>query len=276
MGNGKYVQNNQARKIKPLPLPVGHKKLAGYKPILSTNAILPNKTTENKKEKKTKKVKKTDVYSTLIDFNTTKYQDVVMSVATSSTRQLPPTPPSLPSEPLGTIWDAQNWSCSYDALFTILWNMWREDHHGVASQDNIMQNPCFHTLVEQFINIEAGYLTLDQARNTVRNKLNAQNAQNFPWGTIGVDMKDLLNAMFKQAPNASLGQETTHCSECSLHNPSSIALTVTYLHSLLMHGEDQTCIICHHHLHMETQNSLHCYILKVCRSQPLVQNVKDT
>ncbi len=141
------VQNNQARKLGSLPLPVGHKKLAGYKPILSTNAILPNKTTENKKEKKTKKVFKNDVYSTVIDFNTTKYQDVVMSVATSSTRQLPPTPPSLPSEPLGTIWDAQNWSCSYDALITILWNMWREDHHGVASQDNIMQNSCFHTLV---------------------------------------------------------------------------------------------------------------------------------
>ncbi len=44
----------------------------------------------------------------------------------------------------------------------------------------------------------------------MRKKLNAQNTQKFPWGTIGIDLKDLLNAMFKQAPNASLGQEMTH------------------------------------------------------------------
>ncbi len=218
------VQNNQNRKLKPLPLPVGHKKVAGYKPILSTKPILPNKTTVLNKNNKAKKAQKIDAYSTLIDFNSTKNPDVMMSVATASTRQLPPTPPSLPSQPSGTIWDAQNWSCSYDALFTIIWNMWTEDHHAIESQDAIMQNINFHTLLEHFKNHEVGYLTLDQARNSVRNKLNAQNAQKFPWGTIGVDMKDLLNAMFKHAPNAPLGQETTHCSECSLHNPSFIAI----------------------------------------------------
>ncbi len=118
---------------------------------------------EKKKEKSTKKIKTTDVYSTLIDFKhykTPRCGDVCCNLFYKAA---PSTPPSLPSEPLGTIWDAQNWSCSYD-VFTILWNMWREDHHGVASQDNIMQNSCFHTLVEQFKNIEAGYITLDQAR----------------------------------------------------------------------------------------------------------------
>ncbi len=75
--------------------------------------------------------------------------------------------------------------------------MWREDHHAIESQDIIMQNSYFHTLHEQFINHEAGNLTLDQARNMVRIKLNAQNTQKFPWGAIGVDMKDLLQLIAK-------------------------------------------------------------------------------
>ncbi len=63
--------------------------------------------------------------------------------------------------------------------------MWREDHHTITSQDDIMQNANFHTLIQEFSKHEAGISTLDQARNTVRNKLHAQNAQNFPWGANG-------------------------------------------------------------------------------------------
>ncbi len=96
------VENNQKRKIKSLPLPVGHKKLAGYIPVQSTKVILPNKPTAVVEGNKAKKIQTLD---TLIDFNSTKNSDVVMSVATSSTRQLPPTLPSLPSQPKGTIWE---------------------------------------------------------------------------------------------------------------------------------------------------------------------------
>ncbi len=158
------------------------------------------------------KVQIRDTYSMLVDVSSTQTPGFGVSVATSSTNHHPQTPPLVSSQPKGTIWDAQNWSCSYDALFTILWNMWREDHQAIATQDAIMQNLNFHTLIEGFVHHEAGNATLDQARNTVRNRLNAQNAQKFPWGAIGVDMKDLLNIMFQHAPNTSLGIETTHCS----------------------------------------------------------------
>ncbi len=39
-----------------------------------------------------------------------------------------------------------------------------------------------------------------------------------------VDMKDLLSAMFQHAVHTPLGQETTNCSDCGLHNTSSIAI----------------------------------------------------
>ena len=31
---------------------------------------------------------------------------------------------TLVNEPSGIIWDGENYSCAYDALFTVLWNIW--------------------------------------------------------------------------------------------------------------------------------------------------------
>ncbi len=122
------VEGNQKRKTKPLPLPVGHKILTAYVPVQTTKPVLQNKLILVPKESKVKDVQMCDTYSIPIDLSSTQAPIMGVSVVTSSTNQLPRTPPSLPAQPKGTIWDAQDWSCSYDALFTILWNMWREDH----------------------------------------------------------------------------------------------------------------------------------------------------
>ncbi len=177
------VEGNQKESQNLLPLPVGHKNLNAYVPIQSKKPVSQKETSIVVKSNKVNKVQIRDTYSMLVDVSSTQTPGFGVSVCNIITNHHPQTPPLVSSQPKGTIWDAQNWSCSYDALFTILWNMWREDHQAIATQDAIMQNLNFHTLIEGFVHHEAGNATLDQARNTVRNRLNAQNAQKFPWGS---------------------------------------------------------------------------------------------
>ncbi len=90
-----------------------------------------------------------------------------------------------------------------------MWNMWKEDNLLIASHETSMQNTNFNSLIEGYSHHNAGYISLENARNTVRNKLHLQNNHAFPLGLNGVDMKDLLGAMFQYSPNTVLGQETT-------------------------------------------------------------------
>lgn len=78
----------------------------------------------------------------------------------------------------GSVWDAMDWSCAYDAIVTILWNCfeqgndnwaWLVEHCAVAG-----------TLQASFDDVRRGTLSLDQARNGLRDTLSAQNAAFFP------------------------------------------------------------------------------------------------
>ncbi len=221
----KIVQAKPKGSIKPLPLPIGHKKLTSYVPVQSTKTPTPIPLKSLIKLPSVNNVKEQKTVRSEINFGTTKklpLPAMLESTRTSIARQMPPSPPSCPSRPTGTRWDSQNYSCAYDSLFTILWNMWKEDPHIIASQDADMQNTNFTSLIQGYSSHERGNITLEDARNTVRYKLHHQNSQSFPVGLVGVDMKDLLNTMFQYSPNTVLGRETTLCDSCGLHNPSSI------------------------------------------------------
>ncbi len=221
----KIVQAKPKGSIKPLPLPIGHKKLTSYVPVPSTKNPTPIALQSLINLPSMNNVKEWEKGRSVVDFRTTKkpiLTALLESTRTSIAKQMPLSPPSCPSQPTGTRWDSQNYSCAYDSLFTILWNMWKEDRHIIASQDADMQNTNFSSLIQGYSSHETGNITLEDARNTVRYKLHHQNSQSFPVGLVGVDMKDLLNKMFQYSPNAVLGQETTLCDSCGLHNTSSI------------------------------------------------------
>ncbi len=120
--------------------------------------------------------------------------------------------------------DSQDYSCAYDSLFTILWNMWSEDQPLIESQAASMWNNYFYTLVNGFPHHHSHQNSLEGVRNTVRNELRHQNSAAFPFGNYGVDIKDLLNMMFKYSSYPPIGYETTFCLDCGLHTPSSIDL----------------------------------------------------
>src|SRR6185369_7857862 len=149
-------------------------------------------------------------------------------VGTSWTMQMPPSPQQPISQPTGMRWDSQDYSCAYDSLFTILWNMWKEDPHFVETHSDTMQNMNFHSLIGGYSNHQTGQVTLEHARNIVRNQLHNINSEKFPYGQNGVEIKDLLSEMFQYNSNAAIGHELTSCQDCGLHPTSCIGITSNF------------------------------------------------
>ena len=123
------------------------------------------------------------------------------------------------TEPSGTRWDSINYSCSYDSMFSIIWNIWQENNEIIEAHRQIMNNRYFDVLVQGFARYVSGHHTLEDARNGVRELLTQYNANLFPVGCVGVDIKDLLHTMLRQNTEQPLGLETTFCSNCGLQNP---------------------------------------------------------
>lgn len=136
---------------------------------------------------------------------------------------LPLTPPYTPPQSVreqmrtlaGMKWDSQDYSCAYDSFFTILWNMWEEDHVTLEDYAAALSNDALQTLLAGFTQHKNGIESLEYVRNKVREKLRMQDIESFPFGRQGVSMTDLLNAMSKA--EAPLGTEVTHCTNCGLH-----------------------------------------------------------
>ena len=86
------------------------------------------------------------------------------------------------SPPLGLIWDSENYSCAYDSLFTILYNIWIDAPAVWSNQfSNItdylsMLSDAFHLVRDKVIRIE-------DARDRVRQILNHLNPGDYPMGS---------------------------------------------------------------------------------------------
>ncbi len=188
----KIVNSKRNAKIKPLPLPVGHKKVAMYTPVHSnTLGIKQNNKSPALPSTVEKKTKKQHIH--LRNYQSTSngisYNNQCSTNAYNTSTNA--------RNSSGIKWDSQDYSCAYDSLFTILWNMWSEDHPLIESQAASMWNNYFYTLVNGFPHHHSHQTSLEDVRNTVRNQLRHQNSAAFPFGNYGVDIKDLLNMMFK-------------------------------------------------------------------------------
>ena len=86
------------------------------------------------------------------------------------------------SSPDGLIWDGDNYSCAYDALLTILYEIWSTDtktwtrrfkeinqHHLKSASD------CF----KKYMNSQASF---EKARDTIRHEFHTQSPAQFPFG----------------------------------------------------------------------------------------------
>ncbi|KDR65591.1 hypothetical protein GALMADRAFT_50952, partial [Galerina marginata CBS 339.88] len=114
---------------------------------------------------------------------------------------------------LGLKWDSVNHSCAYDSLFTILFNVWSQNK---IQWSDVLENHGNYaqTLLEGFKKIDNEGNNFQQARNTVRHKLQRDALQVFPNGNTGTDIRDLLTYMFQQSNEGDCDQ-IAKCSSCN-------------------------------------------------------------
>ena len=131
-------------------------------------------------------------------------------------------------EPQGLIWDSENYSCAYDSLFSILWNIWQEDATK-WSQIFSGMSARMSNLVQGFTNIDDHVISIERLRNNLRQSLHQDFPDLFPYGHQGASVVELAEKMFhNEVPNTTLQLQ---CSMCDFFKES----TDRHL-SLVIHG----------------------------------------
>ena len=124
-------------------------------------------------------------------------------------------------QPIGLIWDSHNHSCAYDAVFTILGDIWVYNQNMWTRELGLMSSFA-NKLGLGFQQVSLKQKTFEDARNSVRNLLRNKYSVAFPYGTSGVDISDLFVYMFT---GKSVGKLKYNCTECGTTSTSTTKVT---------------------------------------------------
>ena len=92
------------------------------------------------------------------------------------------------SSPDGLIWDGGNYSCAYDALFTVLFEIWSSDTKLWTRRFKEINQHHLKSLSANFKKYLNGQTSFETARDTIRHGQHSQNPAQFPYGTRGTNV----------------------------------------------------------------------------------------
>jgi hypothetical protein len=95
--------------------------------------------------------------------------------------------------PKGFIWDPDNYSCAYDAIFTILHSIWMTEPQKWKEKLELINNMMKPGFEQESIH----QLTLEHVRNNIRHILHKRDPEMFLYNHIGTDIHDLVNILFQ-------------------------------------------------------------------------------
>jgi len=152
--------------------------------------------------------------------------------------------------PPGTQWDANNYSCAYDALFTILFNIWSANPR---KWKKIFQesNQYLSTLHDGFQHYLKGVNTLEATRDSVRTLLYENDPVLFPSGHTGCSVSALTTQMFYpiyKVPQLHL--QCSHCNNTIMINSNRIGRLMHVAHN----ATGTISQILDNHLHHQSQH----------------------
>jgi len=123
--------------------------------------------------------------------------------------------------PIGLIWDSQDHSCAYDALFTILGDIWVFNPTAWTREFGLISSFA-NKLGLGFQHVSLKQKNFEDARDSVRILLRNKYPVAFPYGTSGVDISDLFVYMFT---GKSIGKLIYTCTDCSTSSTSATKVT---------------------------------------------------
>jgi hypothetical protein len=123
------------------------------------------------------------------------------------------------SSPDGLIWDGDNYSCAYDALLTILYEVWSTDTKGWTRTFKEINQQHLKSVTACFKKYMNGQASFETARDAIRNELYSQSRALFPYGTRGTSVSALASAILALQNFVAISSpECTNCeySEASI------------------------------------------------------------
>jgi hypothetical protein len=122
-----------------------------------------------------------------------------------------------PSSPLGLIWDGNDYSCAYDALFTIFYNIWVEKPRTCTRRFKSLDNQYLTTLVSGFDQVLHKQKSFEVIRDIVRSMLHAAYPERFPMGRVGTSVAALGEEILNTENTVTSSQLI--CTQCQYEEP---------------------------------------------------------
>jgi hypothetical protein len=123
--------------------------------------------------------------------------------------------------PIGLIWDSEDHSCAYDAVFTVLGDIWVYNPTMWTREFGLMSSFA-SKLGLGFQQVSLKRKCFEDARNSVRILLRIKDPVAFPYGATGVDISELYLRMFT---GKTIGKSEYNCTECGTASRSSNKIT---------------------------------------------------
>jgi hypothetical protein len=111
---------------------------------------------------------------------------------------------------LGLIWNSKDYSCAYDSLFTILYNIWA-DAPRVWSDRFRNITDYLSMLSDNFQSVKDGSVAIEGARDAVRRKLNLLDPREYPMGAAFTCLAKLTSQMMANRDSGTLSLRCITC-----------------------------------------------------------------
>src|SRR6202789_801907 len=122
------------------------------------------------------------------------------------------------SSPDGLIWDGDNYSCAYDALLTILYEIWSTDTKAWTRKFKEINQHHLKSMSACFKKYMNGQASFEKARDTIRHEIHSQSPAQFPYGTRGTSVSALASAIL--APQNFVAISSPECTHCEYSEAS--------------------------------------------------------
>ncbi|KAJ7028864.1 hypothetical protein C8F04DRAFT_963572 [Mycena alexandri] len=128
--------------------------------------------------------------------------------------------------PVGFVWDAVDHSCGYDATFTILTNIWRENPHHWSLTFGAM-SPLLSRFVIVIQEAADGLITIESARDTLRQEMHLLHPADFPYGPVGTTIDKIVSVLVDVNQTHAIGRHV--CRNCGYLHHEGIPLFNPYI-----------------------------------------------